>query len=80
MTIWEKLKWFAAACFVVATIMMLSQYLAAKSTLPWIAYLVGNAIWMADSIHIKNWPWVSLSAFFVLWDVVLIVDRLFFVS
>jgi hypothetical protein len=76
---WERLKWVAAGSFVIATVMMLSQYLAAKSTLPWITYLIGNSVWMLDSIHIKNWPWVWLSAFFVVWDIVLIIDRLFFV-
>lgn len=72
---WSIFKWISTTCFIFATISMLSPIVAAQSVFPWILYLVGNVIWLLDSINIKNWPWIYVSLFFVCWNVLLILSR-----
>ena len=70
-------KWFANVCYVLATVSLLSPMIASQALFPWIAYLLGNAVWMSDSYTYKNWAWFWLAVFFCVWDVLLIVTRLF---
>lgn len=74
---WTYAKWFANICFMLATISLLSPHVASVSLFPWIAYLLGNGVWVMDSIHHKNWVWVWMAGFFSVWDVLLIITRLF---
>jgi len=69
-------KWLANACYVLATVSLLSPLIASQALFPWIAYLIGNVVWMGDSYTNKNWPWFSLAVFFCVWDALLIVTRL----
>ena len=75
--VWGYLKWFANGCFILATISLLSPKVASNSLFPWIAYLLGNGSWAADSIHHKNVQWIWIAGFFSIWDVLLIYTRLF---
>jgi hypothetical protein len=74
---WEKVKWIINGLYVLSTLMMISPEMASKSPLPWILYLIANAIWMIDSIVVKNKPWVWMAGFFVIWDAILILSRIF---
>ncbi len=74
---WEKVKWIINGLYVFATLIMISPELAAKSTIPWTLYLIANCIWMIDSIVVKNKPWIWMAGFFVVWDAVLILSRVF---
>jgi hypothetical protein len=71
------MKWLANACFAAATISLLSPHVAATSLFPWVTYLIGNGVWTIDSLRTKNWPWVWMAGFFSVWDILLIVTRLF---
>ncbi len=71
----EILKWVADLLFLSATMMMFSTRLASKSVWPWILFFTGNLIWMADSIMTKNYPWIVLSAIFMILDGGLIFIR-----
>ena len=75
--LWVYAKWFANVCFMLATISLLSPTVASSGLFPWIAYLLGNAVWTVDSLYHKNWPWLWMAGFFSVWDVLLIVTRLF---
>ena len=74
---WNATKWIANVCFLIATVAMLSPTVAATAITPWAIYLVANGVWMWDSAIAKNWAWVWLAMFFCVWDVLLIVTRLF---
>lgn len=74
---WEKVKWVSSMFFLAGTLIMLSPSIAALSILPWVFYMVGNAIWMVDSMIVKNKPWVWMAGFFVIWNIVLILSRVY---
>lgn len=74
---WVYAKWFANLCFMLATVSLLSPHVAANSLFPWITYLIGNGVWTIDSVRNRNWAWVWMAGFFTIWDVLLIVTRLF---
>lgn len=73
---WEQMKWFANGCFIGGTLIMISPDIAAKSTIPWVAYLTANLIWFTDSAWTKNKPWFWMASFFITWDIVLILSRI----
>jgi hypothetical protein len=73
---WRIIKWTSVACMVIATVIMISPVAAANSLTPWILYLVSNWVWGMDSYWWKNYPWMWLSIFFCVWDVLLITSRL----
>lgn len=73
---WELAKWSASGCFLIALLLFFSPRLAATSTIPWILYLVGNCIWVADSYRAKNTPWVAIGIVFALLDALMIVARI----
>jgi hypothetical protein len=73
---WELSKWVASFFYLIATVSMFSPKIAATSTLPWTAYLIANIVWTGDSIHSKNWPWVTIAIMFVLLDILLIYARM----
>lgn len=70
-------KWLANVCFVVGTLIMVSPQIAAESLAPWILYLIGNCVWFADVTIKRDKAWMALSAFFALWDVVIIAARIY---
>lgn len=73
---WEIAKWAAAFLFLLATFIMYSPHLAATSITPWVCYLVGNIIWVADSVHSNNKPWIALGVVFCVLDVIAIYMRI----
>lgn len=75
-TCYEVVKYFAATLMMIATLCMFSPHLASASTIPWILYLIANAIWLYDSRKEGNKPWVTISLGFVVLDVMLIIARL----
>lgn len=75
-TVYEGVKYFAATLMMVATLCMFSPHLASASVLPWILYLIANAVWLYDSREQGNKPWVMISLGFVVLDVMLIIARL----
>lgn len=74
---WVYAKWFANLCFALATVSLLSPHVASTSLFPWVTYLIGNGVWTVDSVYNKNWAWVWMAGFFSVWDVLLIITRLF---
>ena len=72
----EILKYFAACCFIAATLVMFSPHIAGYSILPWVLFLTGNFIWGYDSYKSKNRPWFILSIVFCMLDVFLVWARL----
>lgn len=73
---WETAKWVAAFCFMAAVMLFFSPRLAATSTIPWILYLIGNIIWVADSYRARNIPWTAIGVIFSLLDALMIVARI----
>jgi hypothetical protein len=73
---WEMIKWFANGLFIGSTIIMISPAVASQSIVPWVMYLLANTVWFVDSAWTSNKPWFWMAAFFIVWDVVLIVSRL----
>lgn len=76
LNILETLKWVATACFITATISLLSPTIAAESLFPWIVYLLGNLVWGYDSYRTNNKQWVWVAVFFCIWDALIIVARM----
>lgn len=74
---WNTTKWVANVGFIIATIAMLSPTAAGKSITPWAVYLVANGVWMWDSVVQRNKAWIWLASFFCVWDVLLILTRMF---
>lgn len=72
---WEAAKWVAAICWLLATALLLSPKIAAESLVPWILFLVGNLIWVADNIRLRNIQWTIPGGMFVILDVALIWTR-----
>lgn len=54
---------------------MISPVVASTAITPWVIYLLSNAVWLIDSIIRKNPPYVALSLFFCIWDILLIASR-----
>ena len=79
-TRWEVIKWLGNVCYVLSTITMLNPTTASTAVTPWMLFFIGNLIWMLDSWYERNWPWVSLALFFMAWDVVIILTRLYNVT
>lgn len=75
-THWEILKWVGNVALLLATLTMISPHIAATAITPWALFLMGNLIWLADSIHIRSWPWVYIAAFLATWDTLIIISRL----
>ncbi len=71
----EILKWIAAGFFLTATSMMFSTKLASRSVWPWMLFLIGNTVWLVDSIVTHNYPWLALSAVFMVLDGGLVIMR-----
>ncbi len=71
----EIFKWAAAIMFLIATGLMFKRKYAARSTIPWILFFVGNLVWLVDSIVMHNIPWIALSTAFLLLDGGLIIAR-----
>jgi len=74
---WEKVKWIINAFYIAATLVMINPELASKSIVPWVLFLIGNIIWMIDSVMLKNIPWIWMAGFFVVWDTILILSRIY---
>lgn len=72
----ESIKYFAAVCFLGATLMMFSPHIAAYSVIPWTLFLTGNVILGYDSYKVKNKPWLIMSVIFCLLDIFLIWARM----
>lgn len=75
-THWEVIKWIGNICLLLSTITMISPHVASTAITPWALFLTGNLIWLADSIHIKSWPWICIAAFLAVWDTIIIISRL----
>ena len=73
---WGIAKWGANVMFVLATISLLSPTTASHAVTPWLLYLIGNIVWCADSYRHRDWPWVNISAFFIVWDTLILVHRI----
>ena len=71
------LRWITSICFLVATIIMISPAIASKSPIPWGLYLIGNAIWMVDSLVHKINPWFWTAIVFLLYDLLLVYSRIY---
>lgn len=71
----EGLKYFGALCMLAGTTCMFDTQLAAVSILPWVVFLIGNAVWAVDSYFGKNKPWLIISIVFVVLDVLLVLVR-----
>ena len=69
------MKWSVNLCFILATITMISPAVAARSIWPWTLFLIGNGIWLADSLVLGQYPWFFASIAFSLYDVLLIYSR-----
>jgi len=69
-------NWLGTSCFIIATIMMTSPIVASTSITPWVLYGIGNSIWFIDSVRVANYPWACTSAFFTLWDILIIISRI----
>lgn len=74
---WEAAKWFAAFCWLLATLLMFSPKIAAESILPWATFLIGNFIWVADNIRLKNIQWIIPGLVFCALDIGLICSRVY---
>lgn len=73
---WETLKWIGNICLLLSTVMMISPHVASSSITPWALFMIGNVIWLADSMHIKSWPWIWIALFLASWDAIIIISRL----
>lgn len=60
-----------------ATVLLISPVLAAQSLAPWMLFLTGNAIWLVDSLLRKDVPWITMSAFFVVYDILILLARIY---
>jgi len=76
MIILEILKWVAVGLFILATIAMYNQNIAAKSKIPWILFIIGNIIWLVDSFITHNYQWVVLSVIYMLLDGGILIQRI----
>lgn len=74
-TWWKWVKWSGTASFVISTTIMLSPVAAAGAITPWISYIYGNLVWLIDSYLWKNKPWVAISIFFIIMDLLIITSR-----
>lgn len=74
---WESIKWFAAACFIAAVVLLFSPKIAATAITPWILYIIGNGIWAIDAYRGKNIPWMVLAFVFIAIDALILYARLF---
>ena len=72
----EILNWFSTLLFALGTIALLSPHVASVAITPWIAFLTGNVIMLVDFVRRKNTPWICLTTFFIIWDVLLITSRI----
>lgn len=75
-THWEILKWTGTTLLLLATLVMLSPTVASTAVTPWVIFLASNAIWFADSVHVKSWPWATVALMLGLWDTLIIISRL----
>lgn len=75
MQIREALNWLGTGCFLLGTISMVSTHAASVAYTPWLLYMIGNVIWLIDSIRQKQIPWATIAAFFVIWDTLIIASR-----
>lgn len=75
-THWEIIKWTGNVALLLATFTMISPQVASTAVTPWALFLLGNLIWLADSIHVRSWPWVYIAAFLAMWDMLIIISRL----
>jgi predicted membrane protein len=73
----EASKWFGNACFIFGTVSMISVHAASVAITPWLIFLVGNIIWLYDSVRTKNWPWAASAGFFILWDALITASRIY---
>lgn len=73
---WEAVKWLGNICLLFGTLVMISPVVASTAITPWVLFLLGNLIWLADSIYIRSWPWVYIAGFLATWDTLIIVSRL----
>ena len=76
MTRREVFNWFSTFLFALGTLALLSPHVASVAITPWVVFLTGNVIMLVDSIHRRNTPWVWLSTFFIVWDILLIASRM----
>lgn len=77
MALREILNWFSTSLFVIGTISLISPHVAAVAISPWIAFLIGNIIWLVDAYCNNNKPWIAVSSFFIAWDILLIAARIY---
>lgn len=77
MTKRDFFNWISIICFIIGTLSMLSPIAASTLLTPWILFLLGNFIWLADSVHSRKTPYICVSSFFIVWDSLLIVSRIF---
>lgn len=74
------LKWIATSGQIVATILLISPKIAALSTIPWLLYIMGALIWITDSSITKNKQLFWLSIFFLCWDSLTVLTRIFHID
>ena len=76
MTRREFFNWFGTGNFIVGTMAMISPHVAAVALFPWAAFLIGNVVWLIDSIYNNQRPWIFVSTFFIFWDSLLLASRI----
>lgn len=73
--LWNLIQWASTSGFIIATVMMISPLVASTAITPWVIYFISNFVWLIDSIIRSNWPYATLSLFFCVWDMLLILSR-----
>lgn len=74
---WAGAKWFANGMFVVATVILISPHVATYSLAPWLLYVFGNFILIADTYIHKNYQWMYLGLFYSLYNTMIATSRMY---
>jgi hypothetical protein len=77
LTRFELMKWVANILYIISVVSMLSPTVAAHSYSPWIIYFVANVIWLIDCIRENNRPWMIQAIFYLVWDTVMFISRVY---
>lgn len=75
--VWASAKWIANGMFAVATIILISPHVATYSLAPWLLYVFGNFILIADTYIHKNYQWMYLGLFYSLYNTMIATSRMY---
>ena len=73
--LWSAVTWGGVACSMLACVTLLSPVIASQSLAPWILYSVGNLILLVDSVINRQIPWIAVTVFFSVWNVLILLSR-----